>query len=142
MRICPYISFNGNCEEAVRFYEKALNAKAEIMRYKDAPPEDGSALPEGTEDFVMHTWLKVGDDPIGTIGMADTLPGNECSYGDGVVIHIGLESADAVKAVFEVLKEGGEVYMELQQTFFSEWYGMVKDKFGVYWQILQYSPQQ
>ena len=41
MRICPYVSFNGNCAEAVAFYEKAFNVKANVMRYNDAPPEDG-----------------------------------------------------------------------------------------------------
>jgi len=49
---------------------------------------------------------------------------------------------DEVTRLFNELKEGGEVIMELGQAFFSELYGMVQDKFGVIWQILQYSPQQ
>jgi len=41
MKISPYVSFNGNCAEAVAFYEKAFNVKAEVMRYSDAPPDAG-----------------------------------------------------------------------------------------------------
>jgi PhnB protein len=36
------------------------------------------------------------------------------------------------------MKEGGTVQVELQQTFFSELYCMVTDKFGIIWQFLHY----
>jgi PhnB protein len=49
-----------------------------------------------------------------------------------------MDDKDEIKRIFEELKDGGEVLMELQQTFFSELYGIVKDKFGIIWQILFY----
>ena len=133
------LAFNGNCSEAIAMYEKAFGVKAEyILRYKDAPPEDGSLHPEGTENFVMHTWLKIGNDAIGEIGMHDRTPDRKCSYGDGVSVSVGLGSADAVRAAYDVLKEGGVVSVAPETVFFSECYCEVRDKFGVNW-IMMYN---
>ena len=133
------LAFNGNCSEAVAMYEKAFGIKTEgILRYKDAPPEDGSLHPEGTENFVMHTWLKIGDDEIGEIGMHDRNPNRKCIYGDGVSISVGLGSAEAVKVAYDVLKEDGEVIVAPETVFFSECYCEVTDKFGINW-IMMYN---
>ena len=133
------LAFNGNCSEAIEVYERAFGIKADgILRYRDAQPEDGSLHPEETDDYVMHTWLKLGDDAVGEIGMHDRTPDRQCSYGDGVSVSVGLTSADAVRAAFEVLKEGGEVSVAPETTFFSECYCEVRDKFGINW-IMMYN---
>jgi len=49
-----------------------------------------------------------------------------------------MEDKEEVVRIFNELKDGGEIVMDLQKTFFSELYGMVKDKFGVVWHILFY----
>ena len=133
------LAFNGNCAEAIALYEKAFGVKVDgILRYKDVPSEDGSEYPEGTENFVMHTWLKIGNDAIGEIGMHDRLPDKSCSYGDGVSVSVGLGSADAVKVAYDILKEDGKVIDALEAVFFSEAYCEVRDKFGVNW-IMMYN---
>ena len=53
----------------------------------------------------------------------------------GMSISIELDSTDKVKVAFDMLKTGGAVTMELQQTFWSKCFGSVKDKFGVNWMI-------
>ena len=132
MRINPYVSFNGNCEEAVRFYEKAFKAKAEIMRYKDAPPDNEYEAPAGTENLIMHAQFEIG----GEIMMfCDTPPDYPVQAGNNIGILIEFDSAEAAKAVFDMLKEGGEVTMELQETFWSKYFGSLTDKFGIYWHI-------
>lgn len=133
------LAFNGNCFEAITLYEKAFGVKADgVLRYKDAPSENGTQHPEGTENFVMHTWLKIGSDAVGEIGMHDRLPDNTASYGDGVSVSVGLGSADAVRTAFDVLKDGGLVGVTPEPAFFSECYCEVKDRFGVNW-IMMYS---
>jgi len=131
------LAFNGNCAEAIALYEKAFSIKVEgIMRWKDAPPEDDSPLPAGTKDYIMHTWLKLGNDSIGNIGMHDKISGEPCNFGDNVFIHVSLDSADAVRAAFDVLKEGGVVGNAPHAEFFTECICDVKDKFGVNWFIM------
>ena len=129
------LAFNGNCAEAIALYEKAFGIKAEhILRYKDVPAEE--AYPEGTQDYVMHTWLKLGNDEIGTIGMHDRMPDNKCNYGDGVAVHVSLESANAIQSAFDVLKDGGKISTAPDAVFFSECYCEVTDKFGVSWILM------
>lgn len=139
VKVRVYLYFNGACAEAIALYEKAFGIQAEfILRYKDVPPEEGTSRPEGTENYVMNTWLKLGNDEIGTIGMCDRISDAACSYGSGVALHVSLGSSDAVRAAFDVLKEDGTVHVAPGTVFFSECYGEVKDKFGVNW-ILMYN---
>ena len=132
MRICPYISFTGNCEEAVRFYEKAFNVKAEIMRYKDAPPDNGQETPAGTENLVMHAQFELGGEML---MFCDTPPDYPVKAGDNIAIMAEFDDAATAKKAFEALKEGGEVGMELQETFWSKCFGSLTDKFGLNWNI-------
>ncbi|MDR1107244.1 MAG: VOC family protein [Treponema sp.] len=134
MKITPYLNFNGNCTEAIEFYEKAFGVKAKIMRYSDAPPAEGYTLPPGTENFVMHACLTNRNDY--TVFLADVTPNMPTTFGNGMSISIELDNADIVKSTFDKLKEGGTVTMELQKTFWSEFFGSLVDKFGVSWMIM------
>ena len=37
MKIRPYLTFNGNCQDAVDLYGKAFGVEAKIMRFGDMP---------------------------------------------------------------------------------------------------------
>lgn len=133
MKITPYLNFNGNCAEAVKFYEAAFGVKAQVMRYADAPPSAGYQLMAGTENFVMHACLTNRKDY--TVFMADVPPNMPSNFGNGMSISVELDSIDSVKSAFNALKEGGAVTMELQQTFWSKCFGSLQDKFGINWMI-------
>lgn len=132
MRISPYVSFNGNCADAVAFYEKAFNVKADIMRYKDTPPEKGYPIPVGTENLVMHAQFEI-DGQI--VMLCDMPPETPVKIGENIAIMAEFDSVDKAKAAFGALKDGGEVCMEIQETFWSKCFGSLTDKFGIYWNI-------
>jgi PhnB protein len=132
MRICPYVSFNGNCAEAVAFYEKVFNAKAEVMRYKDAPPEEGYQLPEGTENLIMHAQFEIGG---GMFMLCDVPPEFPVKIGENITIMVEFEDMGKLHSSFAALEDGGEVSMELAETFWSECFGSLTDKFGVNWNL-------
>ncbi|MCL2153682.1 MAG: VOC family protein [Oscillospiraceae bacterium] len=140
MKLEMFINFNGNCREAVEFYAKVFRTEVgNIMTYGDAPPDPNHPTCEADRDRIMYAGIPVG----GMVLMfMDTPSTHATTIGDNINPTISTDSKDEVTRLLNELSEGGEVIMELQQTFFSEWYGMVKDKFGVYWQILHYSPQQ
>ena len=138
MKISPYVSFNGNCEEAVAFYEKAFHVKAEIMRYKDAPPEAGYQTPEGTENLIMHAQFEYGGE---LVMLCDMPPEYPVVIGDNIAVMAEFDDTSTAKAVFDVLKEGGKVNMELQETFWSKCFGSLTDKFGINWNISIGCPQ-
>ena len=133
MKTAPYLVFNGNCNEAIALYEKAFSAKASYCRYKDAPPSEHYPVQAGTEDFIMHAALHMGKEAI---YLADTTPDKPVTFGDGVLACIELDSAEDVKAAYEVLKEGGKVFCEAQETFWNKCYAELEDRFGLKWSIM------
>ena len=132
MKISPYISFSGNCTEAVAFYEKVFNVKAEISRYKDAPKESGYQVQEGTENLIMHAQFELGGEMI---MLADMPPEYPVKNGNNIAIMAEFDNVDTIKTVFEALKEDGKIDMELQETFWSKCFGSLTDKFGIIWNI-------
>lgn len=129
----PYVVTNGNGQEAVKFYEKALNAEVISMQtFGDMPEDPNHPIPSEAKDRVMNAQFKVGD----TIMMlSDTFPGMPYNLGTQVNIAIHIDTVEDAKKVFEKLSEGGKVGMPLQETFWSPSYGQVTDKYGVEWQI-------
>ena len=132
MRICPYMSFGGNCAEAVAHYELAFGVKAEVMRYKDAPPENSYQVTKEAENLVMHAQLEING---ASIMLSDMPPENPVKAGDNIAVMAEFDDADKLEAAFDALKEGGRVHMELQETFWSKRFGSVTDKFGVGWNL-------
>ncbi|MGN7480808.1 VOC family protein [Priestia megaterium] len=131
--IYPYLVMNGNGQEAVKFYEKALDAKViGVQTFGEMSGNPEFPTPIEAIDRVMNAHLKVGDNDL---MLSDTFPGQPYQIGSQVTVSITIDSVEKSKEVFEKLKEGGQVGMPLQETFWSPSYGQVTDKFGVTWQI-------
>jgi len=134
MTVTPYLSFNGNCEEAFEFYAKVLGAKIIMMaRYKDMPAQPGQpSMPPGTEEKVMHARLQIGEQWL----MASDSPPHMPYQGmHGISIALGFDKAADAERVFAALSEGGSVHMQIAETFWAERFGMFTDRFGVSWMI-------
>lgn len=132
-QIEPYLFFNGNCEEAVEFYRKALGAKVEMtMRFKDSPePPPPGTVPPGYENKIMHTSFWVGE----TMVMASDGCGDEASGFKGFSLALTVPTEAEADRAFAALAEGGKVTMPLGKTFWSPRFGMLEDRFGVGWMI-------
>lgn len=133
MTVEVYLIFNGNCREAVSFYENVFNTdKAEIMTFGDSPSDPSYPLPEEAKNLVMHTRLSI----LGsTVMFSDTFPGSPFTIGNNVTLAVVSDDEAQLRQAFEGLKEGGKVTMELQETFWSKCYGSLTDKYGIEWQI-------
>jgi PhnB protein len=132
MKVSPYLYFNGNAAEAIVFYEKAFGVKEEIVRYKDAPPSAGYEIPQGTENNIMHASLTMGQ----AVVMLCDMPANtKSNFGDGISIMLTMDNIEQVKSCFDALKEGGEVGMEPQETFWTKCFCSLTDKFGIGWML-------
>jgi len=128
-----YLNFNGNAREAVDFYADAFGAeKQQVMRFGDAPGDPAHPMSEEAKNRVMHTFLNIAGSQV---MISDCPEGAHYASGNSVSLVAGLKDPEAVKSAFEKLKRGGEVRMELQQTFWSKLYGFVVDRFGIGWQI-------
>ena len=139
MFVQPFLHFSGQCEEAVRFYQKVLGAKVEtLMHFRDMPPEGGGpARPMPPGDHVMYSAMEIGD----TLVMAS----DGCAAGQkpsGFSLAVTVKDAAEADRVFNSLAEGGAIKMPLMKTFFSPRYGQLTDKFGVDWMVLVPSGQR
>lgn len=131
MQVQPYLVFEGRCEEAIAFYEKALGAKLDmLMRFRQAP--DPAMVTPGNAEKVMHAAMRVGDTRI---LMSDGRCQGNASFGGFSLCIAAPNEAEAVR-MFDALAAGGEVRMPLATTFFAPKFGMVADKFGVGWMVL------
>jgi len=133
MTLEPFVSFNGNCREAVEFYSKVFKTEApKFMTFRDAPPDDDMGLSEADKDLIMYTDLNI----FGVqVMFSDTPPGMPFVAGNNISLTLITKDEDEIRRLFRELGEGGEVDMELQETFWSNLYGMVTDKFGISWQL-------
>jgi PhnB protein len=133
MAVQAYINFGGNCREAVEFYAEVFAAeKPQMMLYGDTPPDQGFPLTEATKNLVMHASLTIKGS---TVMFSDVPPAMALVPGNNISLVIISKDADDIKAMFNKLKAGGTVGMDLQETFWSKCYGFVTDKFGVGWQF-------
>ena len=134
MFIQPYLFFDGRCDEAIKFYGKALGAETTmLMRFKDSPdPQSKEGCGPGMDDKVMHANVKIRDTQI---MMSDGRCQGEAPKFDGFTLTLNVSAGRSGQAV-RGAGEGGQVQMPLTPTFFAEKFGMVADKFGVSWMIL------
>ena len=136
MKLEMFINFDGNCREALEFYAKVFKTEVQgLMTYGDAPAAEGYVTPEPDRERIMYAGLPVG----GMVVMfSDCPPGSGFVAGNNIAPTIGSGDKDEITRLYNELKEGGVVYMELQRTFFAELFAMVQDKFGIIWQISHY----
>ena len=123
-----YLSFNGECEAAFRFYEDRLGATdMKMFPYAGSP----MAVPPEWQTKVMHGSITLGGV---TVAGADPPPGG---YEHPQGFRMFLESDDPAETerMFNALAENGRIEMPLQQTFWSLRFGVLTDQFGIPWTI-------
>lgn len=125
----PYLFFDGNCREAMEFYQHCFGGELNISTYSDAP--DGKECPDIAADKIMHAILKSGDLVI----MASDSPQDTPEHGSTIHLNIFCESYDQQDEVFAKLKAGGTVRDELKEQFWGMRFGMITDKFGFRWML-------
>ncbi|MEM6634460.1 MAG: VOC family protein [Pseudomonadota bacterium] len=129
MQPVPYLFFNGNCADALNFYQSTLGAELEFqIKAGDMP---GMDVPEESSDQIAHATLKIGD---GQIMMSDSIFEPAPAMAGSSVMKSFATVAEA-QPVFEALSDGAAIEMPFAPTFWSAGFGTLTDKFGVKWMI-------
>lgn len=130
-QIQPYLFFEGRCDEALAFYQKAVGARIEmLMRYKDSP--DPNSCAAGMQDKVMHASVTIGDS---TVFVSDGRCSGKPSF-DGFSLSFAARDDAEARRLFDALADGGDVVQAPIKTFFASTFAMLRDKFGVHWMLL------
>lgn len=143
MKINPYLTFDGTCEEAFNLYKSVFGGEFAgngIMRFGDIPPQEGMPpCPEDVKNRVMHVALQVGEDTLmGSDimpGMKNNCGGDEFRLGDNVIISITPDSRDEADRIYAALSEGGRAKHPMQDQFWGDYWGTLNDRFGTEWMI-------
>jgi len=124
----PYLNFNGNTAEAMRFYQSVLGGDLNIQTFGDA----GAAQSDNEKNLTLHAALTSNGI---TLFASDGRPDTKVIFGDNV--HLSLQGDDTARLTgyFNGLAAGGKIDMALAKQFWGDTFGMLTDKFGVHWMV-------
>jgi len=129
-----YLNFPGTTEEAFNFYKSVFGGEfSTFQRFSETP--EGDKMPVDAQNMVMHVALPIapGYTLMGTDAPASM--GFKLTQGNNFYIALSPDSKEEATRVFNALKSGGKVEMDLQDTFWGAYYGSLTDKFGVQWMV-------
>lgn len=124
-QVNPYITFDGNCADAMTFYAVALGGTLQISTFR----ESGMDI-----DGVMHA--AVSTESGMHLFATDTAEGmGEYQPGTNVQISLSGDDADALRGHWEALVNGGQIVMPLERQMWGDDYGQLVDKFRILWHV-------
>jgi PhnB protein len=130
MQLNPYLTFNGQCEAAFKFYERCLGGKIEFMlTHGDSPM--AAQVPAEWRNKIMHARLVLGDKVL----MGSDAPPERYEGAKGFSVSLGIDTPAEAERVFHALAEKGTVQMPLQETFWALRFGTLVDQFGIPWMV-------
>ena len=138
MQINPYLTFNGNCAEAFKFYEQVLGGKILFSMTWGEMPGAAEHFPPETHSRIMHVNFKVGDQTL----MGADSPPDKYQAPNGINVSIHPKDKTEGERIFNALSEGGDITMPFQETFWSKGFGMCVDRFGIPWMVNTETEQQ
>ena len=130
MQLNPYLTFNGQCEAAFKFYEKCLGGKIEAMLTHEGTPAE-QQVPSEWRNKILHARLTVGDQVL----MGSDAPPERYEKPQGFSVSLNIDNPGEAERIFRALSENGNVHMPMQQTFWAARFGMCVDRFGTPWMV-------
>ena len=131
----PMLQFDRQCELALEMYKKAFGAEvAFLMRFSDAKPQDRPVCynAERDADLIFHAQMKLGGKRVLLCdNLFNTLP-----RGHTVGLVVMLETAEDVKAAFDILADGATIVSPISSATFTAAAGSLVDKFGIFWDLM------
>ncbi len=126
----PYLSFNGNCREAIDFYKDLFGGRLISITTFGETPMAGAMKPEELNN-VVNAQLEL---PGGPVLMAGDAPSMYPYQGvQGVTICLNFDTVEEAEEAFNALAVGGQITMPFSDAFWAKKFGMVTDRFGVPW---------
>ncbi len=127
-QLITYLSFNGNCRDAMHFYQHCLGGELYLQTIGDTPVADG--LPEEVRGCILHSFLKKD----GLVLMGTDMVGDETLVqGNAMSILLECSSRQEMLRYFEKLSEGANKSRGIEQTHWGALFGSLTDKFGYRW---------
>lgn len=127
-QINSYLTFNGNCREAMTFYKASLGGELILQTIGDSPLAD--KMPEKMKDCILHSTLING---TLLIMASDMVADKGLIKGNAVSLMLNCSSEEEIRVFYEKLSVGGEATHPLEISFWGALFGDLTDKFGNQW---------
>jgi PhnB protein len=133
MNIQPYLTFSGNCREAMTFYQEAIGGQLEFQTLGQSP--FGTKIPCQFQPYILRASLtKDGLVLIGT----DIVPEQGLQKGNAVSLMLNCSTEQELWDVYAKLAdEGRATYPPTASGTGGTLFGNLTDKFGNHW-LLNY----
>ena len=128
-----YLTFNGNCREAMNFYKTCLGGELSLQTIGESPMAE--KMPAKMKDCILHSTLA---NDVMVIMATDCVPESGLIKGNAVSLCLNCNSEDEIRTCFEKLSSGGKVTHPVEDTFWGALFGGLTDKFGNHW-LLNYT---
>lgn len=133
--ILSYLTFNGNCKEAMLFYKECLGGELYFQTVGESPMSE--RMPKAMKDCILHSTLTKGN---AVIMATDMVSKNGIIKGNNLSLMVDCESEWEIKNLYEVLLAGGHSNHPLEDTFWGGIFGDLTDKYGNHW-LLNYTKE-
>jgi PhnB protein len=124
----PYLTFTGNCREAMTFYQKCLGGKLVFQTVGESPLSE--KMPKKMKDCILHSTLTngslllMGSDIVSEYGLIK---------GNAVSLTLNCGSEKEISSCYKKLSAGGQATHPLEDSFWGALFGGLTDKFGNHW---------
>ena len=125
-KLNPYLTFNGNCREAMDFYKESLGGELSFIVVGESPV--ANQVPPSMKNHILHSSLKTDDLEI----MATDMQPESLNEGNAVHMCLIFKNEEETRSLFDKLSVGGKVKQPLHEMFFGL-IGALTDKFGKHW---------
>lgn len=133
MALHPYLNFAGNTREVVEYYARVFQTPPPyIMTFGEMPADPDHPMSQEARNLVMHASIDIAG---GKLMFSDVTPDMKLTQGNNISLTVVTQDQEQIVRWFNALKEGGQIHMDLQETFWSKCYGMLTDKYGIEWQF-------
>ncbi len=131
MKLYTYLNYGGNCRQAFEFYVTHLGGKiTELTTHGELPA--ASNVPPEWRDAVVHARMDIGE----TMILGADVPPERFQPMRSAYLTLIVDSSDEAERVYALLKDGGQIFMPMEETFFAHRFAMLRDRFGTSWMLL------
>jgi PhnB protein len=131
--INSYLTFDGNCREAMSFYKKCLGGELTLQTIGDSPLAE--KMPEKMREYILHSMLTkdslvlMGSDMVGDDGL---------KKGNAVSLMLNCSTEEEIRSTYSKLSSGGKAEHPIEQSFWGALFGDLTDRYGNHW-LLHYN---
>lgn len=129
--INSYLTFNGNCREAMTFYKECLGGQLTLQTVAESPVSDQmpDQMPEQMKECILHSMLTSGNITI----MGSDMSPQTLIKGNAVSLMLSFSSEEETRKVYANLSKNGDASQPLEIMFWGALFGHLTDKFGNQW---------